>query len=122
MLEGRFAGGRARAGTHLASPKKDYPVFASHISLWPLVIVLGGAVGASVVRYLVLFIGLRLALKDARPEDRSGIFGEFARAVAHRPARPWQTGIESQTISEKSGQSIPEPSARLEATGGERGS
>lgn len=97
-------------------------MLASHISLWPLVIVVGGAIGASVVRYLVLFIGLRLTLKDARPEDRSGIFREFARAVAHRPVGPWQTGTRSKTIPEKSEQSIPEPSDRLEATGGERGS
>jgi hypothetical protein len=96
-------------------------VLASHISLWPLMIVVGGAIGASMVRCLILFIGLRLTLKDARPEDRPGIFREFARAVANRPAGPWQTGKGSQTIPEKSGQSIPEPSARLEATGGERG-
>jgi len=97
-------------------------VLASHVSLWPLLIVVGGAIGASVVRCLILFIGLRLTLKGARPEDRSGIFREFARALAHRHAGPWQTAIGSQTIPEDSGQSIPDHAARPEATGGKRGS
>lgn len=96
-------------------------MLASHVSLWPLMIVVGGAIGASMIRCLILFIGLRLTLKDSRPEDRSGIFREFARAVAHRPAERWQTGVGRQTIPEKSEQSIGDSSAPLEATGGERG-
>lgn len=97
-------------------------MLASHVSLWPLMIVVGGAIGASVVRCLVLFVGLRLALKGARPEDRSGIFREFARAVAHRPAGPWQTSIDRRTMSEESGRMIPrEGPGSSAATGGESG-
>ena len=97
-------------------------MLASHVALWPFLIVVSGAIVASVVRYVILFIGLRLTLKGACPEDRSGIFREFARAVAHRPVGPWQTGMGSQKIPEKLEQSIPEHSGRPEATGGERGS
>jgi hypothetical protein len=97
-------------------------VLASHVSLWPLMIVVGGAIGASVVRCVILFVGLRLTLKGARPEDRSGIFREFARAVAHRPVAPWQTRLGSQTMPEELGRSVSESAARLDRMGGERGS
>jgi hypothetical protein len=62
-------------------------MFASHAYQWPLVAVTGGAAVASALRYLTLFIGLRLALKGAPEADRLPIFREFARALHPRRHR-----------------------------------
>jgi hypothetical protein len=97
-------------------------VLVSHISLWPFSIVIGCCtVGASVVRCLFLFMGLVLTLREARPEDRPEIFREFARAVAHRAAGPWQASKRRQLVPEESEQPIPEPPTSLEGMGAKRG-
>ena len=66
-------------------------MFASHAYLWPLVVVTGGTVIVSVLHYLTLYAGLRLALKGALRADRLPIYREFARALEHQ-GRPGEHG------------------------------
>jgi hypothetical protein len=59
-------------------------MFASHMYLWPLATTAGGTLIVSGLRYLTLFIGLKLTLKEAPKADRLPIYREFARALSLR--------------------------------------
>jgi hypothetical protein len=65
-------------------------MLASQVSQWLFIAAVGSAIVVSVLRLLALFMGLKLALKDAPKADRLPMYREFARALSlkeHRDAR-----------------------------------
>jgi hypothetical protein len=62
-------------------------MFASQVYQWPFIAGGSCAVVALALRCVALFLGLRLALKEAPQADRLPIYREFARALAMRGHR-----------------------------------
>lgn len=85
------------------STEGEVALFVSLSYLWPVAGVVGGAAVAAALRYLALYAGLRLALRDAPSGDRLPIFREFARALslkpqpdATRPDSTWPEGPDGE--------------------------
>jgi hypothetical protein len=73
----------------LEDSRKGAPMFMSQVYMWPLAMAVGGRIIASALRCLTLFIGLRLALKDAPKGHQLLIYREFARALSIK----WRTEV-----------------------------
>jgi hypothetical protein len=65
-------------------------MLVSHLSLWPVAIAVSGTVLVSGLRYVILFVGFRQALRHAPQTDRLAIYREFAMAMSlkRHPTHP----------------------------------
>jgi hypothetical protein len=71
-------------------------MFVNQVYLWPLATATCGTIVVSGLRYLALFIGLRLALRNASKADRLPFYREFARAMSTKGHSPKQDRVSSR--------------------------